>query len=74
VTRIGLEARRRALRGEMAITRAALGVASARLRDDLKWMLIASAAIRLVPARFRWIGVLAGVAGAIGLLRARPGR
>lgn len=72
--RIELQARRRALRGEMAITRAALGVASTRLRGDLAWVLIAATAIRLVPARFRWLGLLAGVAGAIALLRARPGR
>jgi hypothetical protein len=68
-----LEARRNALRSEIAVTRAALGVESTRLREDVKWVLIASAAMRLVPERLRWLGVVAGVIGAIGLLRARSG-
>ena len=66
-----LEARRNALRSEIAITRVALGMESARLREDLKWVLIASAAMRLVPARLRWLGVVVGAIGAIGMLRAR---
>jgi hypothetical protein len=68
---VELEARRNALRGEIAVTRAALGVEATRLREDLKWMLLASAAMRLVPSRFRWLGVVVGAIGAIGMLRAR---
>jgi hypothetical protein len=71
MNQIELEAQRHALRSEIAITRAALGVESARLREDFKWVLIGSAAMRLVPARFRWVGIVAGAIGAFGLLRAR---
>jgi hypothetical protein len=71
---VDLEARRRALRSEIAITRAALGAASTRLREDLKWALIASAAMRLVPQRFRWVGIAAGLLGAFAAMRRRsPG-
>lgn len=71
MTQVELEARRQALRGEIAITRAALGVESAQLRENLKWALIASAAMRLVPRRFRWVGIAAGVLGTIAMLRRR---
>lgn len=70
---VELEARRNALRGEIAVTRAALGVEAARLREDLKWVLIASAAMRVVPRRLRWVGIAAGLIAAIGALRARGG-
>jgi hypothetical protein len=68
---VDLEARRQALRSEIAVTRAALGSETAQLRADMKWALIASAAMRLAPKRFRWVGIAAGLLGAIAMLRRR---